>query len=264
MMLSHFSVGTGSKTLVFLHGMCEDKSVWVDTILAMGDYRCVALDLPGFGESEMPDSIETIEDVASEVVESLKILGVSRAIMFGHSYGGYVALALARKYPDYLSGLGLVHSTAYADSEERKILRSKLIDFIGKQGVKIYAENFFPEIFATAHRAKFASKINELVKRALSINPNYLQRTLSIMANRPDSIQWLKETKLPILYVIGKQDNAIPFETAMTQAAFPKNCIVQILEHVGHIAMIEDENKTKQMIQFFSSYCLENENQRPN
>ena len=47
--------------------------------------------------------------------------------MIGHSMGGYITLAFAEKFPEKLKGLGLFHSTAYADSEEKKVGREKRI-----------------------------------------------------------------------------------------------------------------------------------------
>ncbi len=256
MTLSHYSIGSSDKALVFLHGLCEDKSIWLKAAIKMDGYRCIALDLPGFGESPMDESIDSLEAVADAVVNNLRVLGVSRAVLYGHSYGGYVGLAIAKKYPQFLVGLGLINSTVFADSEEKKLTRKKTIEFIGRYGVKLFVENLFPELFSVANRAKFAVKINELTKKALSINPSYLQRTIEILASRPDFSQWLQSAPIPILYLVGKQDTAVSFQSSMAQIGLPPDVIIQILEQVGHISIIEDEEKTIAMINFFAKNCF--------
>lgn len=107
--------------VVFVHGFCEDSMVWdefIPEIVAAG-YNVLTLDLPGFGESEVVQdaSVEVIADVINAVLVELQL---SNIILIGHSLGGYVALAFAKKYADKLIGLGLFHSQPYADSEEKR------------------------------------------------------------------------------------------------------------------------------------------------
>ena len=69
-------------------------------------------------------------------------------MLIGHSLGGYVALAMVEKRPDLFAGLGLFHSTAYADSAEKKQSRNKVIEFVNKNGAKAFTTNFITPLFA--------------------------------------------------------------------------------------------------------------------
>ncbi len=99
-------VGTGS-CVVLLHGFCEDSGIW-DAFLPQlsRKYSVIVPDLPGFGESSSLEST-TVEDMADAVCKVLQKTGVSKFVVIGHSMGGYVALALAEKYPNATSGLML-------------------------------------------------------------------------------------------------------------------------------------------------------------
>jgi pimeloyl-ACP methyl ester carboxylesterase len=78
----------------------------------------------------------TMEDNADAVHSVLSELGIRKSILVGHSMGGYVALAFAELYPEYVKGLALLNSTARADSEERiedraiKAVKHSFINFI--------------------------------------------------------------------------------------------------------------------------------------
>jgi pimeloyl-ACP methyl ester carboxylesterase len=89
--------------------------------------RVITIDLLGHGETECLGYVHTMEDNADAVHSVLLELGIRKSILVGHSMGGYVALAFAELYPEYVKGLALLNSTASADSEERKLNRDRAI-----------------------------------------------------------------------------------------------------------------------------------------
>ncbi|MFR9661325.1 MAG: alpha/beta fold hydrolase, partial [Rikenellaceae bacterium] len=96
----------GEKCVVLLHGYLESMLVWDDFIpLLYKDVRVVTLDLPGHGLSVVMDEVHTMEFLAETVASAMKVLGVERYAVVGHSMGGYVALALASLHPEVLDGL---------------------------------------------------------------------------------------------------------------------------------------------------------------
>jgi pimeloyl-ACP methyl ester carboxylesterase len=138
-MLHHVIQGTGIPVL-FLHGFCEDARIWNRIIPGLeSDYRLIVPDLPGFGSSEVLSS--GLDGWAGEVLRLLSFLGIEDAVhVVGHSMGGYVALALAEKFPGRVRSLTLLHSSAYADSPERREKREKSIKFIQKNGSSAYVK----------------------------------------------------------------------------------------------------------------------------
>ncbi len=130
------SEGSG-KPVVFIHGFGEDEGVWKNQVEFLKDnlsadetgFKLIIPDLPGSGKSEMIDdmSIEGMAEVIKAILddslqkentkisESTKVLplgeDLSGAVLIGHSMGGYITLAFAEKYPEYLKAFGLFHST---------------------------------------------------------------------------------------------------------------------------------------------------------
>lgn len=109
-------------TVVLLHGFAETSSIWDAQIASLKNHcRIIAPDLPGSGKSAMlkPDDT-SIADFAECVHALLLHEQVNACIMLGHSMGGYITLAYALAHAELLRGYGFVHSTAYADNEEKK------------------------------------------------------------------------------------------------------------------------------------------------
>ena len=130
--------------LVFLHGFCEDSSIWKHLDLSM--YNVQFLDLPGFGTSkDIPFS--DLSSMADFVFERINSLQLKEVFLIGHSMGGYVILELMKLNPDFVKGIGLVHSHPFEDDFERIKNRQKAIDFIKKNDSSLFLKHFYPSLF---------------------------------------------------------------------------------------------------------------------
>ncbi|MCM1306286.1 MAG: alpha/beta hydrolase [Bacteroides sp.] len=103
-------------------------------------YRVTLLDFAGFGESEEPKSVYSVQDYADDVVKLMRLLGIDEATFVGHSFGGRVCLELAGYYPNIVKKLALVDS---AGLKPRRGLRyylrvgiHKLLKAVGLKGLK--------------------------------------------------------------------------------------------------------------------------------
>src|SRR6187551_333276 len=106
--------------LVLIHGYPLDHSIWEKVAgLLENDFDLILPDLRGFGASTTIDTPYTMEAIADDIAALLKNLGVKKAAIAGHSMGGYVALAFAKKYTAQVSGLALVSSQVLADPADR-------------------------------------------------------------------------------------------------------------------------------------------------
>ncbi|MFI3261744.1 MAG: alpha/beta fold hydrolase [Rikenellaceae bacterium] len=128
--------GTAEKCILLLHGYMESIDVWDELFdYLKKDYRVIAYDLPGHGISEIKSEVHTMDYLAECGMHILKDLGIEKCNIVGHSMGGYVALAFAQNYPEMCESITLLHSSPFADSEQRKKDRQKEIDLI-KAGKK--------------------------------------------------------------------------------------------------------------------------------
>jgi pimeloyl-ACP methyl ester carboxylesterase len=98
--------------LVFLHGLAANLGFWYFRIVPLltGDYRVTAYDLRGHGLSDMPRSRYTSADMAHDLRCLLDALGIERAHLVGHSFGGVVALQFAALYPERVASLMIADS----------------------------------------------------------------------------------------------------------------------------------------------------------
>ena len=259
-MLAHTLKGIGP-VLVLLHGFCEDSSLWdaYAAHLALR-YKVICPDLPGFGASE-PEFAEAVgmEYYARRVHELLETLLPSeeRVTMVGHSLGGYVSLAFAELYPERLNGIGLFHSTAFADNEEKRQSRDKVAAYIQEKGVAAFTDNFIEPLFYVANRARLAQDIQALKIVASKSSKEGVVACTRGMKERADRTEVLKSIEHPVLFIIGKKDTAVPLEKSLEQCHLPAQSLVYILDKVGHMGMLEAKDSCLKVLENFVNLCQE-------
>lgn len=255
MSLSFVEKGKGFP-VVLLHGFCETHRIWDQFADELSnEFRILIPDLPGFGNSPLPEGQFSISDVAQAVYLWLMDQGLARTVVIGHSMGGYVTLALAKEHPEVLEGIGLFHSTAYADNAEKKDTRDKTIQFIKDHGVAAFAQSFVPQLFAPETRGQWQDKINEIIQMAASTPPATAMEYTRAMRDRGDSLSVMKDFEKPILVIGGEKDTVIPVEVILSQELLPKKAIVHVLQQVGHMGMIENKDICQQVITDFMEVC---------
>lgn len=243
--------------IVFVHGFCESKAIWnAFGSSLISSYRVICLDLPGFGESDLGRDEVSMEWFADEVHALIKLLGISNFIYVGHSLGGYVGLAYAENYPSYLIGLCLFHSTAYADSEERKINRDKTIAFIHKYGADMFTQSFIEPLFLLKNRQTLKNEIAELKSIAKQSSEKGIIATTQAMRDRPDRTHVLAISKTPVLLIGGRNDATIAIDKLKEQAQLSSKIVLAEIDECGHMGMYEQKEKTFDVLNEFLFTCL--------
>src|SRR6516162_8959830 len=106
--LKYDAAGTGDPALLFLHGWCGDRTFFAPQFDYFSHaHRVVAVDLPGHGESAVPNEY-SIEAFANETAELARELRLGRSVVFGHSIGAMVALALAHRNAELVGAVALI------------------------------------------------------------------------------------------------------------------------------------------------------------
>jgi pimeloyl-ACP methyl ester carboxylesterase len=245
--LSFKQQGSG-KCIILLHGFPMNQGVWDDFVPLLSDhYKVITVDLPGFGKSPLPDPPFTIDQIADIVLDCISTEKILDSALIGHSLGGYVALAMAEKRPDLFSGLGLFHSTALADTEEKKESRLKVVEFISKNGVLAFTSNFIPPLFADQSHVA----INKVREIAIQSTHNAVTSYTLAMRNRPERTSVLKKLEMPIFFLTGEADPGIPVNSILTQAKCCKFPQVYVLKQVAHMGMFENPEVSANHIRSF-------------
>jgi pimeloyl-ACP methyl ester carboxylesterase len=251
--LSYRVSGTGN-TIVLLHGFGEEGSVWRNQENLFPHHRLIIPDLPGSGLSESIDKV-SMEGLASSVLAVLDAEKIDRCVMIGHSMGGYITLAFADHYGERLSGFGLFHSTAYADSEEKKETRRKGIAFVEQHGALEFLKTTTPNLYAPEHREERKALIDEHLASVYNFSAEALVSYYKAMMARPDRTHLLRTTELPVLFVIGRHDTAVPFDDAMQQSHLPRLSYIHILENSGHMGMLEEPDEAAKALLSYIKLC---------
>jgi len=259
----HYRVFGSGRPVILIHGFGEDGRIWDKQVAFLQDrFQLIVPDLPGSGRSNMiPDmSIEGMAELIKAIIDKEAI---SATVLIGHSMGGYITLAFAEKYPSSLHSFGLVHSSAFADSEEKKAARRKSIEFIEKNGAHDFLKSAIPGLFlmgqdgsqpsdplkpeASSNRGLTAASrpdpasdpITDLIEKGRAFSPEALICYYQAMINRPDRSSVLKSFNGPVLFIIGRHDMAVPFNQSMKQCHVPSQAHIHILRESAHMGMLE-------------------------
>ncbi|MDZ4844137.1 MAG: alpha/beta hydrolase [Chitinophagales bacterium] len=240
------------QAIALIHGFCEDSSVWDDFKKDLSkNFRVIIPDLPGYGNSALPKQPLTIEWMADFIYAILQNENISNPIIIGHSMGGYITLALVEKHPDFPQKIGLFHSHAFADDEEKKKFRQKGIEFVQKNGARDFVNELVPNLFAEKFRAEHKATVELQKMNALAYPAETITSGLKAMILRSDKTHVLKAYRKPVLFILGKEDKAIPYGKSLEQCQYPAISSVHFLENVGHMGMLEEPEKTLGIVQEF-------------
>ncbi len=245
-----YSLKGKGNAIVFVHGFLGCIDLWKDQITDLSrNFKTIALDLPGHGESESLGYLHSMEMQADLIMALLKQLKIRKVILVGHSMGGYVGLAFAEKYTDRLKALILVNTTAARDSKSRLKSRKQLIELLPKkrkQLLKSLVDSFF--VIPTFKR-------RYLVKRYLQwanqCEVKGIAAAVRGMMERKEREIILKFAPYPYLIVAGKEDPIIPLKQSNAEANLNENSKLIVLEGTGHITPLERSFKLNSEIMKF-------------
>jgi pimeloyl-ACP methyl ester carboxylesterase len=249
--ISYSDIGKGT-AIVLLHGFLENKNMWAEFVSDLSKkYRIIAIDLLGHGETECLGYIHTMEDNANVVHEVLSHLRIRKAVIVGHSMGGYVALAFAELYPDTIKAFVLLNSTSRADSEERKMNRDRAVKAV-KQNYSNFIRLSIGNLFSEENRERLADKIEKVKMEALKTPLQGIVASLEGMKTRKDREVLLHLTSYPKILILGEKDPVLNFNETKEQINHTKVQLVTLPD--GHMSHIENKNELKMvLLNFFKT-----------
>ncbi|WP_439488580.1 alpha/beta fold hydrolase [Algoriphagus sp.] len=244
-----FSKGSG-QPVVLIHGFCEVSQMWEDISASLSDeFRVFCPDLPGCGQSPLSLSHNRLEEVAVQLEEWMEEQNIQNPIVIGHSLGGYVTLALLELMGSKLKGVGLFHSTAFADDEEKKGMRDRTVIFLKKHGVDVFVTSFVPPLIPEQKREEFQDEITEAIEQAKQSTLEGLLAYTKAMRDRKDRFKILGDYMGPKLMIAGTEDGAVKIDAS--RAHRPVITDYYELDGVGHLGMIEQKNECIEILREF-------------
>ncbi len=238
--------------IVFLHGHPFSRAMWAGELAALGDeFRVVAPDLPGYGESPAVAQTITLRAIADAVVELLDALALERATVVGLSMGGLVAMELGLGYPERVDGVVLAATTAAPPTDEEAERRRTTATEIERNGMLGHTVEMLPRLFGPT-----ASRDPELtvpiVTTMLRTDPAGPAAALRGRAERPDYATLLPALRPPALVIAGDRDAYSTKEiTDQLVASLPAPEVL-ILEGVGHFPNLEAPERFDEAVRAFA------------
>lgn len=257
----HYSDQGGDQPLLMIHGYPLNRRLWQPQLSGLSDIaRVIAVDLRGHGESppapapEPEPHVYSMSLLADDCIHFLDALEISRPVVVcGLSMGGYIALALYKKYPQRVAGLILAATRASADSTEAKNNREKAVELARQGGAQAIAQSMIQRMFAPQN---FENR-PDLVETALDImratSVEAIIGDLLGMRDRPDSTSLLPNISVPCLIVHGEDDQLISLSDVQAMHAGIPDADLRIIPDAGHLVNLEQPELFNQAVRDFWS-----------
>jgi pimeloyl-ACP methyl ester carboxylesterase len=258
-MLSFTETGSGSP-IVFLHGLGLNRNFWSSTIAHLSQsHRCIAIDLPGHGESRAHTVNGTMSAYAAAVREVIEQKQLSSITLVGHSMGGQIAMILALQMPAVITKLVLVCAAGIETftPDEREKMRA------GGHAIwrNPVTEDMLKRVYASIDRSGNYSLVSEHLEQQRHNFRNFselLCNSISGMLDEP-VYDFLSALTQPTLCIFGGADAGIPNRYLhpqmsvqdLVQAAQKKipQCTAEIFPKAGHYLPVEYPQELANKIQ---------------
>ncbi|MBX9704444.1 MAG: alpha/beta fold hydrolase [Silvanigrellaceae bacterium] len=249
-----------SQTIVLLHGFAMSVESWGENIAALAKHAHVlALDLPGFGKSQMELKKRELDFLPKFLLHFLVTLGLPQICLLGHSMGGKVALRFAQLFPEKLNSLILVSSAGFTYKLPFRLLTLPLLgEFLIRPNKKGIRSSLSKHMYARA------SLEEELVESLFQISylPGYGRSLLSVLRNSADFIGMnrrmiqrirrdLKKVTMPTLLIWGEQDQLSTLQEAHSAYKGIQNAKLVVFDHCGHFPQLEHPKKFTETVLSF-------------
>lgn len=254
--LSYRKSGQGP-VLVLIHGFPSDSSIWGHILPSLSDkFTVIMPDLPGSGTTSYSGNKLTMEEMAESVKLILDREKIDKAVVAGHSMGGYTAIAFAELYPQLLKGLSFIHSVASADNEEKKDTRRKSIKLLEKEnGKDAFVKEMIPKLFSKRFKEEHPEVLQQQVENGLKMSAEAMISFYNAMIMRPDRTEVLKQVHFPVQFIVGKEDNVVPVAASLQQSTLAGVNFVSVYPDTAHMAMLENPDDLIKDLADFTGYC---------
>ena len=235
---SAVSVEGEGEPLFLIHGIGASRASFAGLIpLLRSQYRCISYDLRGHGASPVPKPPYTLDDLVEDLEALRKELGIERAHVAGHSLGGMIGPAYARKYPQHVLTLGLWSTAAFRTGDDSAKVKG-VVAAMRSKGIPQVLETLRDRWFTPEFAERRPDVITRRMQQVIDTDPEVFLSVFDIYAETEMS-PWLHEVKHPCLVLTGENDGGCnPRLNRQIAAALPDAELV-ILPVLRHAILLE-------------------------
>jgi len=264
--IAYQEAGTGDITLLFVHGLSSNSDAWVKNIQSLKNtYRCIAIDLPGFGKSSIPKADYTPTYFAEIIYKFIKKKQIESVVLLGHSMGGQASIKLALDHPEVVEKLiliapaGIEKFTASEGQMIKNIYNTEMVKQTTDEQIK---QNFKLNFYTMPDDVSkmINDRINIKNSSDFDLHCEAIVKSISGMLDDPVREE-LSGLEQHTLIIFGKNDMLIPNRYlhptlsvssigATAENLIPKSQLY-FIEAAGHFVQFEKPEEINNLINAF-------------
>jgi pimeloyl-ACP methyl ester carboxylesterase len=239
--------------ILFIHGYPLSREIWVPQFDNLFDQALLlSLDLRGHGDSFPFEGPYTMDLLAADCKRLLEEINIKQPILVcGLSMGGYVTMAMYRRYPQLFRGMILTSTRAGSDSPEGKADRDVSIQTVLEHGSVHIADSMIQKIVSPATLSLKPELIEMIHGIMAKTSVQGIVGALQGMKDRLDSTELLSQIRCPVLIVHGIDDQLIPIKEAEIMHQHIDNSHLVLIDEAGHLPNLEQPERFNQAIRDF-------------
>ena len=252
--IRYLESGKGNdRHILFIHGLGSSADRWVGIPKSLSvNFHTISLDLPGFGESDKPESMDyTIKNFRDIVIDFMNLLAINddKTSIVGHSLGGYIAAEVVMLNKIQVKRLVLIDSSGML-KKPTALLEEYLNVAMNPTIDKV--RNIFEQM-VTDHTKIPLKLVESFIRRINLPNAKYaFKSTLENSANTKIELERLKLIdRVPTLIIWGTEDKVIPLEHSKLFKESIPNSHVEIIQDTGHAPFTEKPEQVCEIIRNF-------------
>lgn len=251
--IAYTDEGKGDKTIIFIHGLGSYLQAWIKNVdVLKNDYRCISIDLPGYGKSSKEPHSGLMTFYAGVVNEFVKEMKLENVYLAGHSMGGQISMTTALFYPEIVRGLILVDPAGFEpfNKGQRQWFKNVMtLDGVRLTTPEAIQNNLATNFYRLPADADFMISDRMVMRTAKDFNA-YCYAVVQSVGGMVDNpvLDYLQDIKVPTLIFFGENDNLIPnrflnpgrtVDIARNGADKIKNSKLIMVPQCGHFMMFE-------------------------
>jgi 3-oxoadipate enol-lactonase len=235
---SAYSVEGKGPPLILIHGIGASRHSWDGLILHLkDDFRCVSYDLRGHGRSPLPTPPYSLDDLVEDLERLRRELHIDKAHFAGHSLGGMIGPAYARRYPEHVLSLGLYSTAAFRSEDDSAKVRG-VVAAMRAKGIPPVLATLRDRWFTPEFAARCPQVIERRMQQVIDTDKEVFLSVFDIYAET-EMAPWIGEIRHPSLVLTGENDGGCnPRLNAQIAASMP-NAELVILPALRHAILLE-------------------------
>ncbi|MDD9884711.1 MAG: alpha/beta hydrolase [Gammaproteobacteria bacterium] len=234
----HYQIDGRGPPLYLIHGIGARHSAWDGIVPGLtAHFTCVRFDLRGHGNSAAPPPPYSLAQLVDDVEALRRRLGHAAIHIAGHSLGGMIAPAYARRHPKRARSAALISTAAFRTADDRARLQS-LGETMRAHGVESALDAFVARWFTDAFIQAEPAVIDARIRQIIDTPPAVFREVFRLYA-QTEMAAWLGEVGCPCLALTGALDGGCPPRLNRAIARALPNAELVILDNLKHAVLLE-------------------------